>query len=89
MAVQAFTYDFTIKELVYFVFKKKKCPKCGNRMEKSKCYEIVDGSIFDTNSVPLYIQGSQVKRFFYSFTCQKCGAEFTLSELSKCERRSK
>lgn len=89
MAIQSFTYDFTAKELTYFIFKKKKCPKCGCQLKKHKCCEIVDGSIFDTNSVPLYIQGSQVKRYFYSYTCIGCGTEFTLSELSKCERRSK
>lgn len=56
-------------------------------MKKEKCCEVVDGSVFNTNSVPLYIQGRQVKHYFYRFTCEKCGSEFTLSELSKQERR--
>ena len=83
MAVQSFTYDFTAKELTYFLFKKKICPQCGGLMEKKKCYEIVDGSIYNTNSVPLYIQGRQVKRYFFSFTCQECRNEYTLTELSE------
>lgn len=68
---------------MYFLFKAKKCPKCGGEMKKEKCCELVDGSRFNTNSVPLYIQGSQVKHYFYQFTCQECKSSFTLSELAK------
>lgn len=52
-------------------------------MKKEKCCETVEGSVFNTNTVPLYIQGHQVKHYFYRFSCTDCGAEFTLSELSK------
>lgn len=83
MGIQAFRYDFTMKELAYFLFKKKICPKCGGQMEKKKCCEIVDGSIFNTNDTPLYIQGSkQVKHYFYIFLGRECGAEITLAELA-------
>ena len=34
MSVQSFRYDFTAKELAYFLFKKKTCPKCGEQMKK-------------------------------------------------------
>lgn len=79
---KSFIYEFTLKELAYFLFKKKSCPRCGGTMKKEKCCEIVDGSIFNTNSVPLYIQGrSQVKHYFYCFVCPECGSKFTLSEL--------
>ena len=83
MSIQSFRYDFAAKELAYFLFKKKTCPKCGEQMKKDKCCETIDGSVYNTNSVPLYIQGRQVKHYFYRFTCQECGAEFTLTELSK------
>lgn len=83
MGMRSFRYEFTAKELSYFLFKKKSCPKCGGNMKKEKCCEIVDGSVFNTSSVPLYIQGRQVKHYFYRFTCEKCSSEFTLSELSK------
>lgn len=55
MGIKAFRYDFTMKELSYYLFSKKKCPNCGNKMVKNKGYEMIDGSIFKTNSVPLYI----------------------------------
>lgn len=84
MSIQPTIYDFTIKELTYFLFKKKTCPKCGRLMEKKKCFEIVDGAKFNTNDVPLYIQGSSnVKHYFYVFTCKECGMEYKLSELVK------
>ena len=78
-----FRYEFSGNELFYFLFKKKKCPCCGAKMKKNKCAETVDGVKFNTVSVPLYIRGRAIKQFFYSFTCEKCGAEFTLGELSK------
>ena len=81
--LDSFRYEFTMKELFYFLFRKKSCPKCGNKMEKNKGYEMVDGSIFNTNSVPLYIQGREVKYYHYLFNCPKCGAQYTLKELAK------
>ena len=82
--MQSFRYDFTMKELYYFLFAKKICPKCGNKMDKNKGYEIVDGSIFNSNSTPLYIQGrKEVKYYHYLFNCAKCGSQYTLKELAK------
>lgn len=83
MSAQSFRYEFTTKELAYLLFKKKVCPKCGGKMIKEKRGETVDGSIFNTNSVPLYIQGREVKLYYYAFICQECGAEYKLSELAK------
>lgn len=83
MSKPAFRYEFTGKEFIYFLFKKKICPRCGGIMTKEKCCEMVDGSIFNTMAVPLYIQGRQVKYYFYRFACDDCNSKFTLSELSK------
>lgn len=79
----AFRYEFTGKELSYFLFKNKKCPRCGGKMLKNKCAETVDGARFNTVSVPAYIKGREVKYYYYSFACEKCGAEYILSELAK------
>lgn len=81
--VNGFRYDFTGKELAYFLFKRKRCPKCGNVMTKKKCAETVDGAKFNTASVPLYIRGREIKYYYYSFTCEKCGAEYMLADLAK------
>ena len=83
MGAQSFRYEFTTKELVYFLFKKKSCPGCGERMKKEKRGETVDGSVFNTKSVPLYIKGREVKLYYYTFLCPACGAEYKLSELVK------
>lgn len=84
MKTKAFRYDFTMRELGYFLFKKKNCPKCNNKMNKSKVYEIVDVSIFNTVSTPLYIQGrKEVKHYHYLFNCSNCGSQYTLKELTK------
>ena len=78
-----FRYEFTGKEFSYFLFGKKICPNCGGKMIKNKCAETVDGAKFNTVSVPLYVQGREIKCYYYSFTCEKCNSEFTLSELAK------
>lgn len=80
----AFRYEFTGKELAYFLFGRKKCPKCGGRLEKEKCFEFVDGSVFKGDSVPLYIQAAhEVKLYYYMYHCQDCGSSFSLTELAE------
>ncbi len=83
MSEKGFRYEFSRKEFMYFLFKKKICPNCGGLLKKNKNFETVDGSTFDTVSVPLYIKGREVKRYFYSFTCHKCNSSYELSELVK------
>ena len=81
--MRSFRYDFTISELCYFLFSKKTCPNCGNKMKKNKGFEIVDGSMFNTNSVPLYITRGKVKHYYYLFNCPKCNSEYKLNQLVK------
>lgn len=83
MKHDAFRYDFTGKELAYFLFKKKECPKCNGKLIKSKGYETVEGSIFNTKTAAFFVPTAKVKHYLYIFTCKNCGTEFTLSELSK------
>lgn len=83
MEHDAFRYDFTIKELKYFLFGKKKCLRCRGKMEKRKAYETVNSSIFKSNTSSLFIQEAKVKHYHYIFTCRQCGAEYTLQDLIK------
>lgn len=80
---KAFVYMFTAKEFSYLLFKKKICPRCGGKMTKQKCSEIVDGARFDSPSAPLYTKRREVKHYYYTFTCGECGAEYALSDLVK------
>lgn len=77
----AFAYEFTMRELFYFLFAKKKCPKCGGMMDKKKDYEIVKGTNFSQNSV--VYKNSRVKHYLYKFSCKQCGSQYTLEELAK------
>ena len=83
MKTESFRYDFSTRELIYFLFRKKFCPKCGGIMKKEKHFEVVDGSVFNGRSVCHYVNGRKVKHYVYRFTCNKCGSSFTLSELAK------
>lgn len=76
-------YEFTPKEFFYLMFKKKVCPKCGGKMTKNKRCEIVNGSQFKHEVDDLNLSLYDVKHYFYTFTCEDCGAEFELSQLLK------
>ncbi len=80
----AFRYDFTMREFFYFLFAKKKCPKCGGIMDKKKEHETVKGTNFSQRSV--VYKNSQVKHYIYSFNCKECGSQYTLKELAKHEK---
>ncbi len=82
MKTKGFTYQFSAKELKYFLFGKKVCPRCGTWLVKQKCAEMVDGQTLASASTPLYIQGREVKRYFYRYHCNNCGAEYELSQLA-------
>ena len=85
--MKSFRYDFTMKELKYFLFNKKNCPKCNHKMIKSKGYELIDGSKISTVSTPLYIQGRKdVKHYHYLFNCSNCGTQYTLKELAEIKK---
>ena len=79
--------EFTTKELIYFLFKKKECPQCGGHMNKEKYSEIVDGTKYSTGSDPMFMPGSTVKLNKYRYVCQSCGAVFTLHELAEGDRQ--
>ena len=83
MKHDAFSYDFTVKELIYFLFKKKICPKCGGEMTKEKGYQTVRGADLNSKADPFFVPNARVKQYQYYFDCRKCGARFTLNELSK------
>lgn len=82
MGNKGFRYSFTIPELGFFLFGKKKCPKCGGKLVKKKSYDIRT-DLFHTSGVdPVYAPGSEVKQYSYSYHCEKCEFKSTLSELA-------
>ena len=81
--ITGFQYDFTPRELFYFLFKKKICPNCGSKMIKEKTYEIVSSSELNTRSDPLFIQDTNVKHYYYKFKCSSCNQEFLLKDLAQ------
>jgi hypothetical protein len=72
-----FNYSFTISELVYLLFKKKECRKCGCDLIKYKDFE----KRTEIRS-PLFRQGVAVKDYKYHFVCTACESLFSLTELA-------
>ena len=83
MKSDGFSYQFTAKELFYFLFKKKICPACGNIMKKEKTYEIVEGKKLNSKSDDFFIANGKIKNYIYKFKCPNCRKEYKLSELVK------
>lgn len=83
MKHQGFEYDFTPSEVVYLLFRRKICPKCGNRLQKKKSYETMKGSELNSKADPIFVPNAKVKHYLYFFTCQQCGSEYALNELAK------
>ncbi len=70
METKSFRYDFTMKELKYYLFNKKNCPKCKSKMTKSKQYEVVDGSNLSTASTSQYSCSEECQTV--NLDCGKC-----------------
>ena len=76
-----FRYEMSIRELFYLLFRSKRCLKCGSALTKNKWAETIDGIKFNMASVPLYIRGRTIRRYYYTFSCGSCNSVFTLTEL--------
>lgn len=83
MKNEGLSYEFTTKELFYYLFVKKKCPVCSGIMDKSKGYEIVEGAKLNSKADPIFGTNTKVKNYHYYYSCQKCGKRYTLKELAK------
>jgi len=79
----AFQYEFTGRELIYFLFKRKVCPRCGNKLSKTKDYETVDGYMLNNTQEAFFVPNAKVKRYHHLFVCQNCKAVYPISELAK------
>lgn len=79
----AFQYEFTGRELIYFLFKKKACPHCGDKLSKAKDYEIVDGYLLNSTQEAFFVPNAKVKRYRHLFSCRNCKTVYPISELVK------
>ncbi|HEX9061532.1 MAG TPA: hypothetical protein VF941_15235 [Clostridia bacterium] len=77
------SYDvkLTGKDIIYFFFKKKKCPICGEKMKREKKVKSL-GKEFDGVKVgkSYYYGGHYEVTLLYK--CSKCDKLFSIDELS-------
>lgn len=79
----AFQYEFTGKELVYYLFRKKVCPHCGGKLSKTKKHETVEGYKLNNKQDAFFIPDANVKRYHHLFFCQNCKTAYPISDLAK------
>lgn len=83
MDKRPFNYTFTPKELAYYLFRKKVCPLCGGKMEKSKTCTIKEGRELQPEyGVKYYMDNEPVRDYKIFYTCPSCRRTFSLSELA-------
>ena len=75
--------SFSWKEIVYLLFKKKDCPKCGGKMKK-RLEMPTDYSLRTETRSPLFKDGVKVKEKEYTshFLCPICQSRFPLAVLA-------
>ena len=83
MKYAGFKYDFTLKEFLYMVFNKKRCPNCGMKMKKIKRAETRTGKEVNSEAHSFFAPDSLVKHYIYFFRCESCEKEYSLNELVK------
>lgn len=79
----AFRYDFTPREFLFFLFGKKTCPACGGPMERMKLRETVKGREFNTRSSAPFHAGADVLRYRYAYRCGCCDRTYSLERLTE------
>ena len=83
MKHDAFSYRFTFKELMYFMFSKKRCPQCKHKMVKIKTFETKKGRELNTSSADqFFMQQANVKCYKYFYSCPTCEKTYSLNELA-------
>lgn len=79
----AFRYEFTGRELMYFLFKKKVCSRCGYKLSKVKDFETIDGYLLNSTQEAFFVPNAKVKCYRYLFSCQNCRTVYPISDLAK------
>ena len=71
------------KELWYILFKKKRCPFCGNKMKKEKTFQTRKGSEVNGGNDPFFRTSSNVKDYEIQYVCVECKRTYKLNQLVK------
>ena len=66
-------YAFSPRELVYFLFKKKRCPQCSGKLVRNKSF------VTGEEKGP----GSTIQHREFTYNCPTCLADFGLGELAE------
>lgn len=82
MENKGFRYSFSFPELRFFLFGKKTCPKCGCKLIKKKNFEIKTNLFYEDSADSIFHPDSEVKQYSYSYYCEKCNFERTLSDFA-------
>lgn len=71
--------DMSPEELHYFIFKKKKCPICGESMKRQKKIESLGKGFYICNHISY---GNRYK-ITMIYKCIKCNKTYSLNELAE------
>ena len=75
------SYRLTMRELRYVLFKKKSCPVCGTKMEKTKTFKNLKGYELNSKSDAFFHPDDNVKSYELLYVCRFCDKEYKLQQL--------
>ena len=76
----SYEIEFSTKELVYFLFRRKKCPICKQKLERTKKTTPEENEVSSLELGKKYVGPSNKVELYYS--CGECNKLFTLTDLS-------
>lgn len=80
-------------DIIFTVFKKHFCPKCGVKLGLIKREKIVNSKSPEAKSYNFFIAGSyysgDMKFIWKEFQCPNCRTEYTINELRRIEKQKK
>lgn len=71
----------SLKEVLYFFFRKKKCPICGKTMRREKRMESLGKGHEFSATLGMGYYGDRYRVHIY-YKCENCNKYFSLSELA-------
>ena len=83
--MSTYSIELTGKEMVYFFFKKKKCPKCSEVMKRHKNIESLGEGIGSVGLDKHYYGENNKVTLIYR--CEKCNKMYSISELCIGEKK--
>ena len=82
-AVEGFSYRLTMREMYALLFKKKKCRRCGSKMERTIKTEFLSDGELHRHPKTIFVPGQVVAVHKTFIKCTGCSEEVSITEFAE------